>query len=84
MPKLMRTPDGTLVPYGFFCDHLWTETGLRYYAVFRAGEEQPDCYCEFCYERLLQNRPVPAGPCCLHCVKKLLARHILIREVEAS
>ena len=82
--KLVRTRDGTLVPYGVFCNHLWFETGLHYYAVFQPGEEQPDCYCEECYERLQQGHQMRLGRCCLYCAREVLARHILVGEVEAS
>lgn len=82
--RLMRGGDGTLVPYGLTCDHLWREIGLGYYSVFLPGEEQANCYCEKCFERLLLGQQVCVCPCCLCCAKALLANHHLIKEVEAS
>ena len=82
--QLIRTSDGTLVPFGLSCAHLWQNVGLGYFAVFQPGEEQPDYYCEECYDRLLENQPVTLDRCCMYCAKELLARHILLGEVESS
>ncbi|MBI3463155.1 MAG: hypothetical protein HY000_08870 [Planctomycetes bacterium] len=82
--KVFQTPDGSLVAYGLCCQHLWAQAALRYYAVFRPGEEQCDYYCESCFENFQHNLPVPLGRCCVNCAKELRAKHFLIQEIELS
>lgn len=81
--NIMRSSDGSLVPFGMCCGHLWTKPGLKYYAVFHVGEEQPDYYCEQCYQQLQAGEKVTVSECCLHCAKTVLKRHELIGQVDA-
>ena len=82
--KLLRARDGTRVPYGFCCRHLYTDASLGYYAVLQLGEEQADYFCDGCYAKLAKQKPIPVQPCCLHCVQQVLSRHSLVAEVETN
>ncbi len=82
--KLLRARDGTMVPYGFCCPHLYTDASLGYYAVLQLGEEQADYFCDGCYAEFAKQKPIPVQPCCLQCVQQVLSRHCLVADEETN